>query len=255
MSQDLLNFCADLIKKQGCLKILDFGGGTGSQLINISALKEVELCYADIPGKTFDYAKWRFNKRALDIQLIDATKEDFLGNLKFDVVFAFDVIEHLVDPEESVEYIVKHLNPDGFLVALASFCDNDGEAAWHLNVDKYTNEGFYGFIKSLGMEMMSEGMPRLFKKDKELSGLIENLKAAINENRLEDARRHMESYLQLRPVDLNMLVKHAYLCLKLDDMEASHESLNKIRLFNPDMPEALELENMINKENNEITSC
>jgi glycosyltransferase involved in cell wall biosynthesis/2-polyprenyl-3-methyl-5-hydroxy-6-metoxy-1,4-benzoquinol methylase len=254
-TEDILNFCADLNKTQDKLEIIDFGGGIGSQLISLSALKGAELNYADIPGNTFEYAKWRFNKRRLDIKLIDATKEDFLGNRMFDIVIALDVVEHLVDPEESVEYLIRHIKPDGFFIAITSFVDNNGEAGWHLNVDKYTDEGFYTLIKSSGMEMMNEGMPRIFRKDRELSNLVEEVIEATRENRFEDARRYMESYLQLRPVDLNMLVKHAEICSRLGDRSAAQESLNKIRLFKPDMPEALAIADMINKETNEITSC
>jgi cyclopropane fatty-acyl-phospholipid synthase-like methyltransferase len=234
---------------------MDFGGGIGSQLINLSALKDAELSYADIPGKTFEYAKWRFNKRHLDINLIDATKDDFLGDRMFDIVIALDVVEHLVDPEASVEYLVKHIKPDGFFIVITSFVNNNGEAGWHLNVDKYTDEGFYSLIKSLGMEMINEGIPRGFRKDRELSSLVEAMKSAIRENRCVESRNYLESYLHLRPLDLNMLLKHSEICSRLGDREAALESLNKVKLFNPDMPEVWELECMINKENNEITSC
>ncbi len=254
-SQDLFNLLADLNKAQGHLDILDFGGGIGSQLINVSSLKGAALNYADIPGKTFEFAQWRFNRRMLNINMIDATKEDYLGNMLFDVVFAFDVLEHLVDPEKSVDYLIRHIKPDGFLVAITSFVDNDGDAGWHLNVDKYTDEGFYSVIKSLGMEMMNEGIPRVFRKDRELSVLLSELKTAEIENRLVDARTYMEQYLEMRPVDLQMLLRHADLCTRLHDREATQASLNKVRLFNPDMPEVRAIEELINKEKNEVTSC
>jgi len=246
-TDDILNFCSGLNKDQKHLEIMDFGGGIGSQIINLSTIRDTKLTYADISGNTFEYAKWRFNNRGLNINLIDATNEDFLGNRMFDMVIALDVVEHLVNPEESVEYLINHIKPDGYFIVNTSFVDNNGEAGWHLNVDKYTDEGFYSLINSLGMETINEGIPRIFRKDTELFRLIASIKSARNENRLEDARKYVESYLELRPVDFKILVQHADLCTRLGDREAALESLNTISMFNPDMPDVSALECMINK--------
>ena len=52
----------------------------------------------------------------------------------------------------------------------------------------------------------------------------------------------------MRSVDFKILVEHADLCTRLGDKEAALDSLNKISMFYPDMPEARALECMINKE-------
>lgn len=239
-AEDILNFCARLKKAKGDLKVLDFGGGIGSQLIALSVMKDAELSYADIPGKTFEYAKWRFNRRHLDVDMIDAGKEDFLGEKTYDVVIALDVVEHLVDPKAAVEYLTRHITPDGCLIIVTSFVDNNGEAGWHLNVDKYTDEAFYDFIKTLGMETLNNELPRIFQKDEELVALIDQINSSVGEGRFADSGRYMESYLQLRPVDLDMLVKYADVCLMLGDRDTALENLDRALLFNPGMPEALE---------------
>ncbi|MBI5057050.1 MAG: glycosyltransferase [Nitrospirae bacterium] len=254
-TDDILNFCAGLKKDRGELNVLDFGGGIGSQMISLSKMKGTKLSYADIPGKTFDYAKWRFNRRHIDIDMIDASKEDFLDGRMFDVVITLDVVEHLVDPEAAVRYLTRHIKPDGYLAVVTSFVDNHGEAGWHLNVDKYTDEAFYDFIKSLGMEMLNGEYPRIFQKSNELATLLTEISSATGEGRYADSRGHIESYLQLHPFDLDMLVKYADVCLRLGDTDTAIENIEKVLLLNPVMPEALEIAEKIKRRDNENTSC
>jgi 2-polyprenyl-3-methyl-5-hydroxy-6-metoxy-1,4-benzoquinol methylase/glycosyltransferase involved in cell wall biosynthesis len=252
LTEEVFSFCASLNRERGGLKIIDFGGGIGSQMISLSVLKGAELSYADIPGKTFEYAKWRFRRRQIEIDMIDASKEDFLADRMYDVVITLDVIEHLVSPETTVGYLAKHINPGGYLVVLTSFIDNNGEAGWHLNVDRYTDEAFYNFIKTVGMDMINQGYPRIFQKNEQLVSIIEGINSARREGRFADSRKYMESYLELRPVDLDMLVKYADVCLMLGDRDTASENLEKVRLFNPDMPEALKIAEKIRRMDNEI---
>jgi glycosyltransferase involved in cell wall biosynthesis/2-polyprenyl-3-methyl-5-hydroxy-6-metoxy-1,4-benzoquinol methylase len=255
LTEEVFSFCAGLSKERGGFKILDFGGGIGSQMISLSVLKGAELSYADIPGKTFDYAKWRFRRRQIDVDMIDASKEDFLGDKMYDVVITLDVIEHLVSPETTVEYLTKHIKPGGYLAAFTSFVDNNGEAGWHLNVNRYTDEAFYNFIKTSGMDMINQGYPRIFQKNEELVSIVGGINLSISEGRFADARKYMESYLQFRPVDLEMLVKYADVCLTLGDRDTASENLDKVRIFNPDMPEALKVAEKIRRMDNETSSC
>ncbi len=250
-TEAVFEVCENVRREREGLQILDFGGGIGSQLISLSMLNELELSYADIPGQTFDYAAWRFGRRNLNINMIDASKKDFLENRMFDVVIALDVVEHLVDPEATVRYLVSHIKPDGFLIVLASFVDNKGEAKWHLNVDKFSNELFYEFIKSQGMDMVNNEIPRLFQKNEEIVALREEIELYHREKRVDDARRSMECYLQMRSVDIDMRLAHANLCLSQGDPEAALDSLDKVLLFSPDMPEALDLAEHIRRIVNE----
>ena len=255
LTEEISRFCTSLNMERAGLKIIDFGGGIGSQMISLSGLKDTELSYADIPGKTFEYAKWRFKRRKMDIEMIDATKEDFLEDKMYDVVITLDVIEHLVNPEATVRYLMKHIKPNGYLVVVTSFIDNNGEAGWHLNVDRYTDDAFYNFISTLGMEKINEIYPKIFQKNDELVTLIEGINSATREGRFADTRKYMESYLQFRPVDLEMLVKYAHVCLMLGDLDTASENLDTVRIFNPDMPEALRIAEKIRRMDSEITPC
>ena len=254
-TEDLFNFCAGQKNERGELRILDFGGGIGSQMISLSRLKGAELSYADIPGKTFEYAKWRFNRKHIDIEMIDAGKEDFLEGRMYDVVVTLDVVEHLVDPEATVRYLTNHIKPDGYLITVTSFVDNHGEAGWHLNVDRYTDEAFYNFIRSLGMEMLNNCYPRIFQKNNELVTLLAEIASAIGEGRYADSKGHIEAYLQLHPFDLDMLVKYAAVCLRLGERDTALENIEKVLLLDPGMQEALEIAEKIKSKDNENTSC
>lgn len=239
--------CREFAAEQDMLDILDFGGGIGSQLINLSGLKNVRLYYADMPGKTYDYAKWRFQQRGLDVNILDAGKEDFIGASQFDVIMMIDVLEHMVESEKIVKYLIEHLNPGGYLIMTVPF-HNDGDGFdLHLNEDKYSSEGFYRIVKTLGMEMLNNDLPRIFRKayEEDCSNLLSEVDSAIVEERFMDAKNSIESYLEMHTLDLELLLKYADVCIKLGDYTAASESLEKVLLFKPDLPEAMEIKRRI----------
>ncbi|MBI4697842.1 MAG: glycosyltransferase [Nitrospirae bacterium] len=255
-TEDIFDFCSKLIAEKGGLKVLDFGGGIGSQLINLSVLKGVKLSYADIPGKTSEYAGWRFSRRHLDIDMIDASKGEFLEDRMYDVIITLDVVEHLVNPDLTAEYLIRHIKPNGHLIMIAYFGDNEGEAAWHLNSDRFSDEGFYGLLTKMGMKMVNEDTPRCFRKLFEDPGDIRiRIDSAASEERFDEARGLMESYLEMHPADLPMLVKYADVCARTGDVDTAIENLNKIFLFEPRMPEAIEVMRKIQGGSNENTFC
>jgi len=243
---EITKFCRQVSSERGKLNILDFGGGIGSQIINLSRISGMQLNYADIPGKTFNYAKWRFERRGLDVNMFDASRDDFLGSNRFDVVIMLDVVEHLVEPEKTVKYLIEHINTNGYLIMFASFFNNNGEAGWHLNVERYTNEGFYNIVKEMGLEMLNSAPLRFFRKAfEESADLIAEIDAAIAEGGLAEARGFIESYLELHPLDLSTLVKYAEVCFKLSDYDTALDNLDKVLLFNKDIAGAAELKRKI----------
>lgn len=243
---EIAGFCRKVSSEYQKLDILDFGGGIGSQLINLSGINGVRLNYADVPGRTYKYAEWRFRRRCLDVNMIDASGDDFLGSNRFDIVIMLDVVEHLVEPEKTVKYLIEHINPNGYLIMLASFCNNNGEAGWHLNVERYTNEGFYSIVKNMGLEMLNTSPLRLFRKTfEESAGLLAEIDTSIAAGRLTDARDLMESYLEIHALDLSILLKYAEVCFRLCDYDTASDSLEKVLLFNKDMAGAAELKRMI----------
>ena len=58
------------MKKNGVKKVVDYGAGIGQDSI-MRAMNGMEAAAVDLPGKTFDFAKFRFKKRGLNIKTID----------------------------------------------------------------------------------------------------------------------------------------------------------------------------------------
>lgn len=157
-----------------------------------------------------------------------------------------DVVEHLVEPEKTVKYLIEHLNPNGYLIMFASFYNNNGEAGWHLNVERYTNEGFYNIVKEMGLEMLNSAPLRFFRKAfEEPADLIAEIDATIAEGRHADARGLIESYLELHPLDLSIIIKYSEVCSKLHDYDTALDNLEKVLLFNKEMTGAVELKRQI----------
>lgn len=76
-------------------KILDYGSGCGQNAIML-ADAGYDVSMVDYEGYTFDFAKFRTKKRGLNIKYYDVEKpiDD-----KFDIILAFDVLEHVPDDQ------------------------------------------------------------------------------------------------------------------------------------------------------------
>lgn len=145
------------------LRVLDYGGGIGTTLLDLADLPNMRLAYADLPGQTFDYARWRFARRGLDVEMVAVDGDDPLAGRVFDVIVCLDVIEHLVEPERAVTYLIDHLQPGGLLILTVTFYAPEPDTM-HLNLDRYTNEGFYKIVRDMGMKELTAFSPRVFQK-------------------------------------------------------------------------------------------
>jgi len=96
-----------LVTKQ---KVIDFGGGIGSLAILLKDMGNL-VTMVELPGEHRDFAKWRFERRQLDIPV-----KDSLDDLRdFDCLISTDVIEH-IHPDaypQLAKKIAGVLKPDG----------------------------------------------------------------------------------------------------------------------------------------------
>jgi hypothetical protein len=53
-------------------RVLDYGGGIGDMCIRVSKYCK-DVTYYDLPGNLFNFAKWRFERRNLKVQTIEAS--------------------------------------------------------------------------------------------------------------------------------------------------------------------------------------
>ncbi|MGB2762528.1 MAG: methyltransferase domain-containing protein [Minisyncoccales bacterium] len=112
MSRAQRNFRNNIIKLcEG--DILDYGGGIGDLCLEF-AKRGLNITYADIYGRTFEFAEWLFRKRGYEIETINLTKESLSKN--YDTILCIDVIEHVSDPQKLLKDLTCHLNNNGKLI-------------------------------------------------------------------------------------------------------------------------------------------
>jgi len=97
-------------------RVLDYGGGVGNICMMV-ADKKLEVDYADLPGRTFNFAKWLFKKKRYNIFMIDLSKDKI--SKKYDTIFCIDVIEHVTNPKDLLRDFVNYLTPRGQLIITA----------------------------------------------------------------------------------------------------------------------------------------
>ncbi len=88
---------------------------------------------------------------------------------------------------------------------------------------------------------------RAQKTGYELHKINMAVNTAIKCEKLEEAKQTIENYLELHPVDMDMLYKHAGICFKLGFNDEALESLQKILIFYPAKEKAINLRDTINR--------
>ncbi|HET6793773.1 MAG TPA: glycosyltransferase [Acidimicrobiales bacterium] len=104
-------------------RLLDYGCGIGSDGLRlVDAGYRVDFADFDNPGTR--YLRWRLQERRLDASVFDVEGEVPGG---YDAVFAFDVIEHVDDPED----FLGRLEARGRLVAVNILEDDPTDTGLH----------------------------------------------------------------------------------------------------------------------------
>ena len=117
---------------------LEFGGGLGLFCEIIKELRpDLEVNHVDIKSKVFDFAKFRYNKRNIEVNQILIPQDDFEFNKKYDIIFTDAVIEHL-PTEQQVYYINKlssYVNDGGLFIPLIDLSGSEESMPMHNDVD------------------------------------------------------------------------------------------------------------------------
>lgn len=105
-------------RKFNIKKVLDFGGGVGGLCIYLNN-RGLECDYLDIPGETYNFARWRFNKHKIELKLISAFENAVSSS--YDAVVAYDVFEHIFDLANAIKKINRCLITGGYLIDISTF--------------------------------------------------------------------------------------------------------------------------------------
>ncbi|MEM3641517.1 MAG: methyltransferase domain-containing protein [Candidatus Bathyarchaeia archaeon] len=91
----ILRFAESTLKKKGCCRVLDFGGGVGELCIFLAKVG-CNVTYSDLPGKVSEFAKWRFCNRNISIKQLSSRIDGLeLPAYEYDLIVSDAVIEHL----------------------------------------------------------------------------------------------------------------------------------------------------------------
>ena len=136
-------------------RVLDYGCGIGTISLNF-AEKDYQTTIADIPGRTLEYAKYRFSRRNLPVKVYDI-KEDFdVPNEPFDIIICVDVLEHLSYPVKTIHRLARILRPGGLAVVFAAW-DRNENYPHHLE----DNCRLYGDTGNWWVYMNAEGLSEI----------------------------------------------------------------------------------------------
>lgn len=125
-------------------RVLDYGAGVGDMCI-MAKKKKLEVDYANLRGRVFDFAKWLFNKKGYDIPMIELSSSGISKN--YDTIFCIDVIEHVTDPKELLKNFVNHLNNGGYLMITSLDPITGEDIPMHFSFDFDPEK----YLESLGM--------------------------------------------------------------------------------------------------------
>lgn len=148
-----IQYPLSIAQEYGCKKIMDFGGGGGTECIAY-AKAGLSTTYADkLSLKNTDTIRKRFQLRNLNIEMVDG---DEIPYEKYDIISAFDVLEHIYDVEHYLSELFIRLNWNGFFIVYPDF-DNitfDGD---HIEKNVVYRDIFQQMLENVGLEKILEG--------------------------------------------------------------------------------------------------
>lgn len=130
-------------------KVLDYGGGAGDLSLDL-VRNGLIVDYADLGGKTFNFAKWLFAKNNCDINMINLSESELFK--KYDTIFCIDVVEHVKQPKVLLKSLIDHLENNGKLIITALHPDISKDVPMHFGME-FNPEAY---LNSLGMVKAKE---------------------------------------------------------------------------------------------------
>lgn len=203
--KDLRKLLFAQVDFSSCQKVLDFGCGYASDLIQLAQKYE----HLQLNGYTISSEQAKFGSTKVDEKQLqdrvkifnrDSAKDEFPDH--YDLVFGFEVAHHILDKKSLFTNIDNHLNQQGYLV-LADFISNSEFTIDHQETSSY-------FItKSEWVELLSQHQLQLIVAidvSPEISNFLydadfeQRLEQLYQKNRDENVKAGFKSYYQLGKV-------------------------------------------------------
>jgi 2-polyprenyl-3-methyl-5-hydroxy-6-metoxy-1,4-benzoquinol methylase len=152
-----LDALVDLARNRRLTHVLDFGAGIGSVGI-FFARNGFDVSLADVSEPLQQYVKWRLTIRALKGTIINLNQEQLPVGV-FDIVTAFDVLEHLPRPAETMRILARSIKLGGFIAL------NVGESAARLPQHISTYEDVLSTVAAVGFRRLKYiGQTEIFER-------------------------------------------------------------------------------------------
>mgnify|MGYP001364523886 CR=1 FL=1 len=97
--------------------ILEYGCGV-APISNWLADNIKQLNYnfylSDVPSETLEFADWRLKRRKQNAKKFEIDPDTFpeYGDVKFDIIFMIDALEHMDKPYAAIEHLIKYCKPN-----------------------------------------------------------------------------------------------------------------------------------------------
>jgi len=133
-------------------RIFNYGGGIGSMDIRLAEMHHNVTSF-DIGEKTQGFAKFRANKRGLNIQFINELP---IGNIQYPNLICYDVLEHCSNMDKELQNISNLLEKGGHAFIQVTFPRNEAELREnpsHLEIHMGKNiRDLIIYLKKYGLE-------------------------------------------------------------------------------------------------------
>ncbi|MFB2977494.1 type I polyketide synthase [Microseira sp. BLCC-F43] len=203
--KELRRLLFERVDFSACQKVLDFGCGYASDLIQLAQKYE----HLRLNGYTISSEQAKLGSAKVDEKQLqgrvkifnrDSAKDEFPDH--YDLVFGFEVAHHILDKKSLFANIGNHMNNQGYLV-LADFISNS-----ELSIDHQETSSYF-ITKSEWVDLLSEHQLQLVAAidvSPEISNFLydpefeQSLEELYQKNRDENVKAGFKSYYQLGKV-------------------------------------------------------
>jgi hypothetical protein len=137
------------------------GDNTSYQLNSLNSInifQDKKLSYLDYAcgiGKMIPILKSQcYNIYGYDKYVKHANVINNIDNMKFDVIYSNNFIEHLINPLEDIKKILNHLNDNGYLIFISDCIDEYMVEFTHFHTYYYTGNSFNILCDKLNLEII-----------------------------------------------------------------------------------------------------